>query len=188
MIAARFHHISRENSLLGLVLVLLVDLVSSLASIVKPNASCPRITYVKHKDKEVRLLSLASKLLLCLLDVLLELANRILQSSPGVVDLIYNKDVLANEICHLQRTEVQPLCPSHLGSRNLFGVATAKILIERKTDGLDRNVRFASTLEERPIKKSSQTDVFSQQQIHVAYRRIRAGTYPPPPIAIIRLG
>lgn len=86
---------------------------------------------MKHEDKEIRLFAFPSKLLLCLLNILLKLANRIFQSGPSVVNLIHNEYVLANKVCHLQRTKIQPLCPSHLGPRNLLGVTTAQIFVER---------------------------------------------------------
>lgn len=90
-----------------------------------------RVPYVQHKDEEVGLLALTTELLLRLLDVLLQLAHRILQGCPRVIDLIHDQDVLADQVGHLQRAQVQPLCAGNLGSGNLFGVATAKVFIER---------------------------------------------------------
>lgn len=103
---------------------------------------------MKDKDEEVCLLSLTAELLLSHLQVLLQLTDCILQGCPGVIDLVDNEDVLANKIGHLERAKIEPLCPGHLGSGNLFGVATTQVLIERQTDSLNGNVGLAGTLKE----------------------------------------
>lgn len=95
---------------------------------------------MQHEDEEVGLLTLATELLLCLLYILLELAHSILQGCPGVVNLVHNQDVLANQVGHFERAQVQPLCASDLGARNLLCITTTQVLIEGQTDGLDGNV------------------------------------------------
>lgn len=106
---------------------------------------------MQHEDGEVGLLALATKLLLSNLDVLLELAHSVLESSAGVVNLINNEDVLANQVGHLQRAQVQPLCAGHLGARHLLGIATAKILVEGQTNSLNRDVGVTGSLEEGSV-------------------------------------
>jgi hypothetical protein len=86
---------------------------------------------VKDKDVEVGLLGLAAELFCCHLHVLLQLANCILQGRPGVIDLVDDEDILADKVGHLKRAEIQPLCPGHLGSGNLFGVTATQVLVER---------------------------------------------------------
>lgn len=109
---------------------------------------------MKYKDEEVGLLSLTAELLLSHLHVLLQLTDRIFQGCPGVIDLVHNEDVLANKIGHLERAEVEPLSPGHLGSGNLFGVTTSQVLIERQADSLNGNVGLAGTLEERASRRT----------------------------------
>lgn len=106
---------------------------------------------MQHEDGEVGLLALATKLLLSNLNVLLELAHSVLESGAGVVNLINNEDVLANQVGHLQRAQVQPLCAGHLGARDLLGIATTEILVERQTNSLDRDVGVTGALEEGSV-------------------------------------
>jgi hypothetical protein len=110
-----------------------------------------KITYVKNIDKEVSLLALTAELLLRLLNILLELAHGILESCPGVIDLIDDQDVLANQVGHLERAQVQPLSASDLGAGSFLGITTAEILVEGQTDGLDGDVGFTGALEEGTI-------------------------------------
>lgn len=105
---------------------------------------------MQHEDEEVGLLALTTKLLLCLLDILLQLAHSILQGCPGVINLIHNQDVLANQVGHLEGAQVEPLCAGDLGARNLFRVTKAQILVEGQTDGLDWDVGLARALNEGP--------------------------------------
>jgi hypothetical protein len=141
MVATAFHHISGENTLLRLVLVLL-----------KSSADVPPMrlikTYVQNEDEEVGLLALATELLLGKLDILLQLAHGVLQSCTGVIDLINDKNVLADQVGHLEGAHVKPLCAGDLGAGNLFGIATTKILVEGETDGLNGNVGVAGALKE----------------------------------------
>lgn len=103
---------------------------------------------MEHKDKKVSLLALAAKLLLRLLHIFFQLAHRILQGRPSIVHLIHNQNILANQVGHLKRAQVQPLCTGDLGARNFLGVTTAEVLIEGQTDGLDGDIRVASALQE----------------------------------------
>lgn len=105
-------------------------------------------TYVQYEDEEVGLLALTAKRLLRLLDILLQLAHRIFQGCPGVINLIHNQDVLANQVGHLEGAQIEPLCARDLGARNLFRVTAAQILVEGQTDSLDGDIRLARALEE----------------------------------------
>lgn len=112
------------------------------------------VTYVEDEDREGGLLALATKLLLRLLDILLQLTNGILKRCPGVVDLIDDQDVLSNQVGHLQGAQIEPLRASDLGTGSLFGIVTAaQILIQRETNSLDGDVRLASALQERSVSQ-----------------------------------
>lgn len=105
---------------------------------------------MEDKDVElclVRQLGL-SKPLGLLLDVLLELLHSVLERRPGVVDLVNNQDVAAEEVSLGQRAEVQPLCAGDLGAGSLLGGVGREGLVEGKTDGLDGDVVRAGALEE----------------------------------------
>lgn len=91
----------------------------------------PETTYVEHKDEEVGLLALTTQLLLCCLDVLLKFPDCIFQRRPGVVDLVHDENVLADQGVHLQRAKVQPLCASDLCTWNFFGVAATQVFVKR---------------------------------------------------------
>lgn len=134
---------------------------------------------MQNKDKEVGLLALPTKLLLRQLDILLELTDGILERRPRVVDLIDDEDVLANQVGHLQRAHIQPLCAGDLGTGDFLGVAATEVLVERQADGLDGDVRIAGALQERPTYNNgvragpcSINSCLDSQ----TYRRIRAGT------------
>lgn len=75
---------------------------------------------MKDKDVEVCLLGGAQFLSLSL-NILTQLLDGILQCSPGIVDLIYNENVLSDQVCVLQRGEVEPLSPGDLGTGLLLG-------------------------------------------------------------------
>lgn len=106
---------------------------------------------MENIDEKVSLLGLTAELLLRLLNILLELAHGILKSCPGVIDLIDDQDVLANQVGHLERAQVQPLSAGDLGAGDLLGITAAEILVERQTDGLDGDVGVTGTLEEGSI-------------------------------------
>ena len=151
-VVTALHHIGGQNTLLLLVLVLLQEIALALDQ--KPSiiiAFSLKDTHVQHEDGEVGLLALATKLLLSNQNILLELAHSVLESGPGVVNLINNEDVLANQVGHLQGAQVQPLCAGHLGARDFLGIATAKILVEGQTNSLDRDVGITRTLEEGSV-------------------------------------
>lgn len=120
---AALHDVFRQLTLFGLVLV------------------------VQYKDAEACLLALTPQLLLCLDDVLFELLDSILEGRSCIVDLIDNEDILANQVRHLKRGEVEPLCAGDLGTRLLDGIGTER-LVERETDGLDGNVGRSGPLQE----------------------------------------
>lgn len=103
---------------------------------------------MKHKNEKIGLLVLTSKLLLRGFDVLLELPNCVFQRRPGIIDLIHNQNVLANQVIHFQGAKVQPLCASDLGARDLLSITTTQILVKRQTDGLNRDVRLTGALQE----------------------------------------
>ena len=111
-----------------------------------------KITHVQHEDEEVGLLALTTQLLLSLLNILLQLAHSILQSCPGVINLVHDQNVLANQVGHLQRAQVQPLCTGHLGARDLLGVSTTEVFVEGQADGLDGDVGITWALKEGSIK------------------------------------
>ena len=108
--------IFRELTLLGLVLV------------------------VQHEDAEAGLLALAAKLLLCLDDVLLELLDGVLKRCPCVVDLVNDQDVLADQVRHLERREIEPLCAGDFGA-GLFDWVSAEGFIQGEANGLDGDIR-----------------------------------------------
>ena len=166
VVTASLHHIRGQSTLLGLVLVLNEKHTKVVGQQSSSEAHWKRvffflfffffdclpadgITHVENVDEEVGLLALTAKLLLGLLDVLLEFAHGILQSCAGVVNLVDNQDVLANQVGHLQRAQIEPLGAGHLGANGLLGITTTKILVERQTDSLDGDVGLAGALEER---------------------------------------
>jgi hypothetical protein len=124
-VAATVHHLLGKYTLLRLVLV------------------------VQHEDGELSSLSTSASLLGCLGNILLQLLNSVLESCPGVIDLIHNEDVLSDQVGHLEAAEVQPLCPGNLGARLLDLSVGTEGLVQRKANSLDGNVRAAGLLEER---------------------------------------
>lgn len=103
---------------------------------------------MQNKNKKPRRLALAPKLLLRRLDILLQLANRILQCGPCIIDLIDNQDIFSNEIGHLERAQVQPLRARDFGAGDFLWVAAAEVFVEGEADGLDGDVWLAGTFEE----------------------------------------
>lgn len=108
---------------------------------------------MQNENKEVGLLALPTKLLLRKLDILLKLTDGILERRPRVVDLIDDENVLADQVGHLQRAEIQPLCAGDLGTGDFLGVAATEILVEGQADGLDGDVGITLALEERPARR-----------------------------------
>lgn len=118
------HDLLRELSLLGLILVM------------------------ENEDGERGLLVLTSSLALGLLDILLEFAHRILERSPCIIDLVNNKHILADQVCHLETAQIQPLCAGDLRSGRFDGIVSEGF-VERQADGLNGDVGGARLLEER---------------------------------------
>lgn len=105
---------------------------------------------MEDKDGKLRLGLVATHLLAGNLDVLLELADGILEGGTGVVDLIDNEDALADEVLHVaEGGQVEPLGAGDLGAGGLDVRVLAELLIEGQTDGLDGDVGRAGLLEER---------------------------------------
>lgn len=136
MITATLHHISGQNTLLRLILV------------------------VQDEDKEVSLLTLTTKLLLCQLDILLQFTDSVFQSGTGVVDLINNQNVLADQIGHLEGAQIQPLSTGNLGTGDFLGITTTEILVQGETDSLDGDVGVTGALEERTMRNKRANSQF----------------------------
>ena len=105
---------------------------------------------MQHKDAELRLgvLALEAQLLPGGLDVLLQLLDGVLEGGAGVVDLVDNEDLLADEVLHLAEAgQVQPLGAGDLLSR-LLDDAVAECLVEREANGLNGDVGAPGLLEE----------------------------------------
>ena len=115
-ISALIHHVIWQMTSFRLVLVLCFDSVSrsEIASTWK--------TYMQHKDAEGRLalFSKLSHLSSCFFNVFRQFANRVLESRPRIIHLVYNEDVFANQILHLQTREIQPLCSRYFGARCFY--------------------------------------------------------------------
>jgi len=105
-------------------------------------------TYVQHVNEEVGLLALTAKLLPSQLHVLLQLTHGVFQGRAGVVNLVDDEDVLADQVGHLERAQVEPLCTGDLGSRDLLGIITAEVFVEGQADSLDGDVGLTGALEE----------------------------------------
>lgn len=103
---------------------------------------------MQNKDEKVGLLALTTELLLRKLNILLQLANGIFQGSAGVVNLVDDEDVLADQVGHLEGAQVEPLSTGDLGTGDLFGITAAEVLVEGQTDGLDGDVGVTGALEE----------------------------------------
>lgn len=103
---------------------------------------------MQHENKKPRRLVLAPEMLLRGLDVLLQLADGILQRGAGIVDLIDDEDILSDEIGHLERAQVQPLRAGDFGAGDLLGVAAAEVFVQGEADGLDGDVGLAGAFEE----------------------------------------
>lgn len=128
---------------------------------------------MQHEDEKAGLLPLTTKLLLRLLDVLLELTHGVLEGGTGVIDLINNEDILANQVGHLQGAHIQPLRTSDFGTGDFFSIATTQIFVEGETDRLNGDVGVTGALEERSWKRSVRT---TGAHLKLTYRRMRAGT------------
>ena len=104
---------------------------------------------MEDKDAKLCLGRITAHALSCCLNVLLELLDGVLERCPGVVDLINNEDLLANQVLHLAKSaEVKPLGASNLGA-GLLDLVVAERLVEGQTNGLDRDVGRAGLLQKR---------------------------------------
>jgi hypothetical protein len=105
---------------------------------------------VQDEDAEMRLLALAAELLHRGLDVLFELAHRVLERRARIVHLVDNQDVLANQVRHLEGREVQPLRARYFcaGRFNVWVAGGAELFVQGEADGLDGDVGCAGFLEE----------------------------------------
>lgn len=103
---------------------------------------------MEDEDGELGLLTLAERLTGSL-DILLELLDGVLEGGAGVINLVNDEDTLADKVLHgTKGSEVEPLSAGNL-STGLLNNIVAERLVERETNGLDRNVGVAGALEER---------------------------------------
>lgn len=105
---------------------------------------------MEDKDAKLSLGQLTTHLLTGSFDILLELADSVLEGSAGIVDLVDNEDALTNEVLHLAESgEIEPLGAGDLCAGDLdLGVA-AELFVEAEADGLDGDVGGTGLLEER---------------------------------------
>lgn len=89
------------------------------------------MTYMQNKHIKLSRLALPTERLLGRLNILHQLTNRILQRRPRIINLIDNQDILADQVGHLQRTQIQPLRARDFGSRDFLCVAAAEVFVER---------------------------------------------------------
>lgn len=107
------------------------------------------VLVMEDEDRELGGLGTPARLLCGLGDVLLQLLHGVLEGGPGVVDLVNDQDVLADQVGHLEAAQIQPLGPCDFGAGLLdLGVGTER-LVQREANSLDRDVRAAGGLEER---------------------------------------
>lgn len=71
------------------------------------------IFVVQHEYREFCLF-VSTLLLSCDLDVFFQFSDSILECCSSIVHLINNQNILADQIRHLERGEVEPLCPCDL--------------------------------------------------------------------------
>lgn len=110
-------------------------------------------THVENKDAELGLgsLPLGAYLLARSLDVLLQLLDGVLERGSGVIDLVDDEDLLADQVLHLaQAGKVEPLCASDLVAGLLDDGVGGKGLVEGQADGLDGDVGGTGQLQEGP--------------------------------------
>lgn len=108
---------------------------------------------MQHKDAELgpRRLSLGAHLLARSLNVLLQLLDGILERRPGVIDLIHDQDLLADQVLHLaQARQVEPLGAGDGRAGLLDDGIGGEGLVEGQANGLDGDVGGAGGLQEGP--------------------------------------
>lgn len=103
---------------------------------------------MQHKDAEFGL-ALDTEFLPGSLNVLLQLLDGVFKGSPGVIDLVDDEDLFADQILHLAQTgQIQPLGPSDNLAGLFNDIVGSQLLVQRKTDGLDGDIGAARFLEE----------------------------------------
>lgn len=111
---------------------------------------------MQNEDKEVSLQVLLfvpkRELILGFLNIVLELLHGVLEGCAGIIDLVDDKNVLANQVGH-RGVHVEPLQASDLGAGDLLDAVCAQLLVEGQTDGLDRDVRLTRSLEEGSVRQ-----------------------------------
>ena len=114
---------------------------------------------MQNKDAKLGLGGVvAARALARSLDILLQLLDGVLERGARVVDLVDNEDVFANQVCHFQRGQVQPLCAGYdgpggfdVGVRGIRGGGGGELFVEGEADGLDGDVGRAFALEEGSV-------------------------------------
>lgn len=96
------------------------NVVVGLDHFLRKSASLNLVLVVQDKDRESGLFGGAAELLSSLIDVLLQLAHGVLESGAGVVDLVNDEDVLADQVGHLERRQIEPLRTGDLGAGDLL--------------------------------------------------------------------
>ena len=96
---------------------------------------------VQHKDVEVCLLSSSGSPPRSL-HILFQFSDSILECGSGVINLVDNQYVFANQGIHLQRRKIKPLCLGDLGARLLKTVRgrRGERFVERQAYRLYGNV------------------------------------------------
>lgn len=151
--------VARVHDFLGELLTLLLELV------------------VQDKDADLglgNLLALGTELLGLELEILGELADSVSESAAGVVDLIDNEDVAADE-GGLGRVKVEPLGLDDLGFGGDGGLVVLvvslpdlEVLVEGEADGLDGDVLVVLLLEEGSLHKMEEDDVEGKWEEYVS--------------------
>lgn len=151
--------VARVHDFLGELLTLLLELV------------------VQDKDADLGLgdlLALGTELLGLELEILGELADSVSESAAGVVDLIDNEDVAADE-GGLGRVKVEPLGLDDLGFGGDGGLVVLvvslpdfEVLVEGEADGLDGDVLVVLLLEEGSLHKMEEDDVEGKWEEYVS--------------------
>lgn len=147
-------HVMGQNTLLGLVLVLVGHICQffTIHSFPIPLRKTGGITYVENKDAKLRLgqVLATTHSLTSSLNILLELLDGVFKSGSGIIDLVDNEDALANQVLHLtQGSEVEPLGTGDLFANLLNLGILAERLVQRQADSLNGDIGRAGLLEER---------------------------------------
>lgn len=110
------------------------------------NSHCSKISVVvKHVRRQMAFLVLVfvvqheygeggrliSPLLLSRrLYVLFEFLDRVFQCGSGVIDFVDDENVLANQVAHLERGQIEPLCSCDFGAGCFDRVIAGELLVE----------------------------------------------------------